>query len=42
MAIYRCNKCDELVDDDYYPCTVDPEDDTQLICPNCAEELDNE
>lgn len=39
MAIVYCNECDQFIDDDYFPCEVDPRDDCELICPSCAEDI---
>ena len=40
MAIYRCNGCDRLVDDDYEPGTTDPESNyDSMLCEACAETL---
>lgn len=32
MAIYLCPKCDQFIDDDYFPMEEDG------VCPDCAEE----
>ena len=37
MAIYRCSRCDNLVDDDWNPGEQDPENPYELICPSCLE-----
>jgi len=42
MAVIHCNECDQFVDDDYFPCEVDPRDDCEMICPSCAEDSEEE
>jgi len=42
MAIVHCNECDQFIDDDYFPCEVDPRDSSELLCPVCAEEFYDE
>ena len=37
MAIYRCDICDQYIDDDYSPCTESLVN-SELICPSCFEE----
>lgn len=41
MACYYCHHCDQFIDDDYHPGEVDPDDDLELICPDCFDQLDN-
>ena len=38
MACYRCEGCDNLVDDDWNHCTEGPN--LSLYCPSCVEESD--
>ena len=42
MAIYYCHHCDQYVDDDYHPGEEDPENELELICPECLLELQEE
>ena len=42
MAIYRCSRCNQLIDDDYEPGEEDPEDGCELICPGCFEDIEGE
>lgn len=40
MGIYYCQKCDNHVDDDYFPMEVlETKYGDQEICPSCAEKL---
>jgi hypothetical protein len=41
MAITLCHRCDRRIDTDDGECAVDPEDRTQLICQECAIELES-
>ena len=40
MAMYRCNLCQKIIDDDWHPGQEDPLDDCALLCPDCAEEYE--
>lgn len=42
MAIYRCEECNQLIDDDYFPCVEHPTDPTAFCCESCAQELEEE
>ena len=42
MAMFICNKCGNYVDNDYHPCSQDPNDELGLICPECAFEMEEE
>ena len=42
MSTYRCNKCDGWFDNDYSPCSQDPDNELELICEDCTIELENE
>ena len=42
MAIYRCEVCEQLIDDDYFPCVEHPTDPTAFCCEACAEEIEEE
>ena len=39
MAIYICEDCGEMIDDDYSPCVEHPTDSTAYCCEECAENL---
>ena len=42
MAMYRCSRCENTIDNDWHPCTEDPRDELGLMCPDCAEEASGE
>ena len=42
MATYYCYECDTHKNDDYFPCEVHPKYDTELVCPDCMMELQEE
>ena len=42
MSCYYCERCDELKDNDHDVCVEDPEDNTKLICEECALDLEEE
>lgn len=42
MAIYRCDDCEQFIDDDWEPCVEHPDDTCQLLCPACAEKYEEE
>ena len=39
MALYTCSRCGNMVDNDWHPCDIDPDDALGLMCPSCAEEV---
>jgi uncharacterized CHY-type Zn-finger protein len=39
MALYKCFNCDRLIDDDIEPCTIHPTNKSELICEECAAEI---
>lgn len=40
MAMYYCQDCQQLLDDDHHPACENPDDTTTNICPDC--ELERE
>ncbi len=44
MAIYRCNLCDNFIDNDYHPCAEDPRQGQghELVCEDCLVDLEEE
>jgi len=48
MSLYYCENCDDYKDNDYSPCmdlsnfTKKTEDNTKLICDECALELEED
>ena len=44
MAMYKCNKCDEWMDDDYHPCAQDVRTPSglDLVCPDCEAEINED
>ena len=39
MSMYRCSECEDMVDNDYHPCTEDTRRgpmSCDLLCPECA------
>lgn len=42
MAIYLCEECNQMIDDDYFPCVEHPTVKEAFCCEVCAEELENE
>ena len=45
MAIYHCNECDQMRDDDYHGCFEDPRNgpnDFDLLCEDCIGEVEEE
>lgn len=42
MAIYRCDECDQLIDDDYFPCVEHPHYADQFCCEECADKVEEE
>lgn len=42
MALYRCSRCDQIKDNDVDVGMVDPDDDTELVCPRCYSFFDEE
>ena len=40
MGMYKCNICYAYCDSDD-GCTEDPENDKELICPECEYDIDN-
>ena len=42
MAVYRCEECQEWMDNDYCPCAEHPTIKNGLVCPDCADELEED
>lgn len=42
MAIYRCDECDQFIDDDYFPCVEHPTMMDAFCCEECAEKVEAE
>ena len=43
MAIYRCPECEQFIDDDWHPGdTTEQYGDTELVCPACVEDLEED
>ena len=42
MAIYRCDECEHMIDDDYFPCVEHPTDSNLFCCEDCAESLEED
>ena len=40
MAIYRCDECDQMIDDDYFPCVEHPTDAEAYCCESCADKVE--
>ena len=43
VSMYRCSECEDMVDNDYHPCTEDTRRghrSTDLLCPECAAEIE--
>ena len=42
MAIYYCNHCGNLKDEDYNVCSEDPREANELVCEDCIVEIEEE
>ena len=42
MAIYYCNHCGNLKDEDYNVCSEDPREASELVCEDCIVEIEEE
>jgi predicted nucleic acid-binding Zn ribbon protein len=42
VAIYNCDECGEMFDDDYSPCVEHPNDSSLFCCEGCATELEED
>ena len=42
MAMYRCDECDRLLDDDYEPMVEHPTDAEVFCCEMCADKVEQE
>lgn len=43
MGIYYCAECEQFIDDDRDPgVSSDKHKDTELVCPDCAEKLEDD
>ena len=42
MAIYICDECGSMLDDDYFPCVEHPIDNTRFCCEGCAQYIEDE
>jgi hypothetical protein len=42
MGMYYCFQCDNHIDNDYHPCEEHPYNVGEMVCPDCAVELEEE
>jgi len=42
MAIYYCDECSKMIDDNYFPCVEHPHEVDVFCCEACADLLDQE
>jgi len=40
MSMYLCSKCDQIKDGDYIEAVEDPNDNTQMCCLSCLEDVE--
>ena len=40
MSMYLCSKCDQVKDGDYIEAVEDPNDNTQMCCLSCLEDVE--
>ena len=40
MAIYQCEECQQMIDDDYFPCVEHPTNPLAYCCESCADEIE--
>jgi len=42
MAMYRCDECEKLIDDDYFPMVEHPTQAELYCCESCADKVEEE
>jgi len=40
MSMFLCSKCDQIKDGDYIEAVEDPNDNTQMCCLSCLEDVE--
>lgn len=40
MAMYRCEECEQLINDDYSPCVEHPTQAEAYCCEECADKIE--